>query len=96
MRTQKPVFNRFRHHCTQGGSPHPQTLAPGLPLRRRGLWAGKTGSKKFELFEQLCCDCYNVLRRHAHLFVNLWAMMLPAGLEGVQVMRDVLPLSWVE
>eukprot|EP01050_Picozoa_sp_SAG11_P004609 SAG11_NODE_299_length_11075_cov_15.266764_4_plen_120_part_00 len=46
------------------------------------------GPENFARFEQLCCDCYNVLRRHANLFVNLWVTMLPANLDGVR--RDDL------
>jgi phosphatidylinositol kinase/protein kinase (PI-3 family) len=54
--------------------------------------------ENFERFEQLCCDCYNVLRRQANLFVNLWALMVPAELEHVRpedlsFLRDAFKLG---
>ena len=34
----------------------------------------------FERFQELCCDCYLVVRQSANLFLNLFSLMLPAGL----------------
>ena len=30
---------------------------------------------KFEYFQQLCCEAYNILRRHSNLLINLFAMV---------------------
>ena len=37
-------------------------------------------------FQELCCECYLVVRQHANLFINLFSLLLPAGL----VMRSQL------
>ena len=36
---------------------------------------GKEGkkSKNWDEFQDLCCTCYNILRKHADLFINLSA-----------------------
>ena len=36
---------------------------------------GKEDGEHFQLFVHLCCTAYNVLRRHAHLFISLFAMV---------------------
>eukprot|EP01052_Picozoa_sp_SAG31_P000477 SAG31_NODE_14_length_37953_cov_109.719660_11_plen_142_part_00 len=60
--------------------------------------SGETGPAKFVEFEQLCCDLYNELRKNAHLFINQWQVMMPAGLEmltpgSLDFMRDAFKLD---
>ena len=40
---------------------------------------GKEGkkSKNWDEFQDLCCTCYNILRKHADLFINLSATCTP-------------------
>ena len=40
---------------------------------------GKEGkkSKNWDEFQDLCCTCYNILRKHADLFINLSVIMHP-------------------
>ena len=37
-------------------------------------------SEEFEAFVTLCCNCYNVIRAHAHDFINLFSVMLAADI----------------
>ena len=53
-------------------------------------------SANFARFQELCCECYLVVRQHAHLFINLFSLLLPAGLyqeEELAVMRQRLNLE---
>ena len=36
---------------------------------------GSQGSETFNQFIQLCCDGYNIIRRHGNVFINLFAMV---------------------
>ena len=36
---------------------------------------GSQSSDNFSTFVQLCCDGYNIIRRHANVFINLFAMV---------------------
>eukprot|EP00899_Mesostigma_viride_P025532 jgi/Mesvir1/6163/Mv00858-RA.1 len=56
----------------------------------------------FARFKSVCCQAYNVLRAHAHLFINLLSLMTNHGIpelrgEGdVQFLRDSLCLHLTE
>jgi len=60
---------------------------------------GGVGSRKFDLFVQLCCQAYNVLRNHAGKLINLFAMMLSTGIpeltqaSDIDYLRDALRLE---
>ena len=41
---------------------------------------GGEGSAKFEEFVELCCKCYNVIRRSGDLLLDLFQMMLSTGI----------------
>jgi phosphatidylinositol-4-phosphate 3-kinase len=36
---------------------------------------GGTNSEQFQLFTELCCKAYNIIRQHADIFINLFAMV---------------------
>lgn len=36
---------------------------------------GKKRSPNFRLFATLCCKAFNILRKHAHLFITLFSMV---------------------
>lgn len=32
------------------------------------------------MFENMCCKAYNLIRKHGHFFINIFRMMLSAGI----------------
>ncbi|GAM25539.1 hypothetical protein SAMD00019534_087140 [Acytostelium subglobosum LB1] len=50
---------------------------------------GGKESPKFAQFVNYCCTAYNILRRHAKLFMNLFAMMVSTGIPELQSMEDL-------
>lgn len=52
------------------------------------IMGGKEGKKSqnFKRFEELCCECFNVLRQHANLFLNMLNIMIISDLEELQVL----------
>jgi len=50
---------------------------------------GSQSSDNFSTFVQLCCDGYNIIRRHANVFINLFAMMLSTGIPELQSEDDI-------
>eukprot|EP01094_Clydonella_sp_ATCC50884_P017221 TRINITY_DN2958_c0_g2_i1.p1 TRINITY_DN2958_c0_g2~~TRINITY_DN2958_c0_g2_i1.p1 ORF type:complete len:1042 (-),score=355.45 TRINITY_DN2958_c0_g2_i1:555-3641(-) len=52
------------------------------------VMGGKKG-ENFKRFAELCCDAYNILRKHANVFINLFAMMLSTGIPELQSEADI-------
>ncbi|KAF2078509.1 hypothetical protein CYY_000134 [Polysphondylium violaceum] len=50
---------------------------------------GGKDSAKFSQFVNYCCDAYNILRKNAKLFMNLFAMMVSTGIPELQSMQDL-------
>eukprot|EP01133_Synstelium_polycarpum_P010564 gene10564-12289_t len=50
---------------------------------------GGKESAKFVQFVNYCCTAYNILRRNAKLFMNLFAMMVSTGIPELQSMDDL-------
>lgn len=50
---------------------------------------GGRNSAEFKEFVKLCCDAYNVLRRHSNLFINLFSMMLSTGIPELMQLSDI-------
>ena len=50
---------------------------------------GGQGGEKYKQFEQLCCDAFNVLRRHADTLITLFVLMIPAGIPELQKESDI-------
>eukprot|EP01113_Clastostelium_recurvatum_P028422 TRINITY_DN3438_c0_g1_i4.p1 TRINITY_DN3438_c0_g1~~TRINITY_DN3438_c0_g1_i4.p1 ORF type:complete len:1453 (-),score=442.67 TRINITY_DN3438_c0_g1_i4:115-3945(-) len=50
---------------------------------------GGEGSTGFLHFVDLCCQAYNILRRHSSMFINLFAMMLSTGIPELQSAADI-------
>ena len=63
---------------------------------------GGKKSSQFKHFTELCCEAYNLLRKHSDLFIGLFAMMLSTGIpqlqreEDIWYLRDALLLSATE
>lgn len=50
---------------------------------------GGEGSPNFKKFIDYCCASYNILRRHANKFINLFAMMLSTGIPELTCVEDI-------
>jgi len=50
---------------------------------------GGKDSPDFLAFAALCCDAYNILRGHASMFINLFAMMLSTGIPELTSVDDI-------
>ncbi|EGR27704.1 phosphatidylinositol- -diphosphate 3-kinase, putative [Ichthyophthirius multifiliis] len=49
----------------------------------------KDGQNFYEKFEQKCCDAYNLIRKHGHFLINIFRMMLSAGMPELQKQSDI-------
>lgn len=54
---------------------------------------GGEGAPAYKRFEHLACSAYNVLRRHGHLLITLFYLMLASGLPELQEARD---MGWLQ
>ncbi|XP_048779556.2 phosphatidylinositol 4-phosphate 3-kinase C2 domain-containing subunit alpha-like isoform X2 [Ostrea edulis] len=58
---------------------------------------GEKQSDKFQLFVDLCCQAFNILRKNSNLFLNLFALLSRSGIPGVSeeaaryIQRALLP-----
>eukprot|EP01114_Cavostelium_apophysatum_P016118 TRINITY_DN4532_c0_g2_i2.p1 TRINITY_DN4532_c0_g2~~TRINITY_DN4532_c0_g2_i2.p1 ORF type:complete len:1434 (+),score=438.70 TRINITY_DN4532_c0_g2_i2:87-4388(+) len=50
---------------------------------------GGRDSKDFMKFVDICCRAYNILRKHANVFINLFAMMLSTGIPELTSVEDI-------
>ncbi|XP_073515143.1 phosphatidylinositol 4-phosphate 3-kinase C2 domain-containing subunit alpha isoform X2 [Phyllobates terribilis] len=50
---------------------------------------GEKPTSRFQLFVDLCCQAYNLLRKHTNLFLNLLSLMLSSGLPELTGLHDV-------
>jgi len=41
---------------------------------------GSMSNKKFKKFERLCCQAYNLVRRYSNHFIDLFKIMISAGI----------------
>uniref|UniRef100_A0A674DHM5 Phosphatidylinositol-4-phosphate 3-kinase catalytic subunit type 2 beta n=1 Tax=Salmo trutta TaxID=8032 RepID=A0A674DHM5_SALTR len=50
---------------------------------------GDKPSSRFHDFVDLCCEAYNLIRKHAHLFLNLLGLMLSCGIPELSDLDDL-------
>ncbi|XP_076860099.1 phosphatidylinositol 4-phosphate 3-kinase C2 domain-containing subunit beta isoform X2 [Brachyhypopomus gauderio] len=50
---------------------------------------GDKPSSRFHDFVDLCCEAYNLIRKHAHLFLNLLGLMLSCGIPELSNLDDL-------
>jgi len=50
---------------------------------------GGKGSDGFQRFERLCIEAFNILRKRASLFLNLFALMLSSGIPELRTVEDI-------
>jgi phosphatidylinositol-4,5-bisphosphate 3-kinase len=62
----------------------PFVLTPAFVQAMGGL-----DSANFRSFVSHCCRAYNVIRRHGHLFITLFAMMVSSGMSQLQSLDDL-------
>ncbi|XP_015782689.1 phosphatidylinositol 4-phosphate 3-kinase C2 domain-containing subunit alpha isoform X2 [Tetranychus urticae] len=46
---------------------------------------GDKPSKQFQYFVDLCCQAFNIIRRHTNLFLNLFSLMVSSGIPGLSI-----------
>ncbi|XP_077560079.1 phosphatidylinositol 4-phosphate 3-kinase C2 domain-containing subunit alpha-like [Haemaphysalis longicornis] len=44
---------------------------------------GEKPSKKFQVFIDLCCEAFNIVRRNSNIFITLFELMVTSGVPGV-------------
>ncbi|XP_013875520.1 phosphatidylinositol 4-phosphate 3-kinase C2 domain-containing subunit beta [Austrofundulus limnaeus] len=50
---------------------------------------GDKPSSRFHDFVDLCCEAYNMIRKHTHLFLNLLGLMLSCGIPELSDLDDL-------
>ncbi|OCT91778.1 hypothetical protein XELAEV_18014833mg [Xenopus laevis] len=50
---------------------------------------GDKPSSRFHDFVDLCCQAYNLIRKHTHLFLNLLGLMLSCGIPELSDLQDL-------
>nr|XP_056707123.1 phosphatidylinositol 4-phosphate 3-kinase C2 domain-containing subunit alpha [Euleptes europaea] len=87
-------FGKFLGHAQMFGSfkrdRAPFVLTSDMAYVING---GEKPTIRFQLFVDLCCQAYNLIRKQANLFLNLLSLMLSSGLPeltGVQDLKYVL------
>ncbi|KAL0478325.1 vacuolar protein sorting protein VPS34, partial [Acrasis kona] len=62
----------------------PKPFAPPMKLCKE-MVEGMDGSRGelYTKFKELCCTCYNILRKNAHLILNLLILMVDASIKDI-------------
>ncbi|KAE8606011.1 hypothetical protein XENTR_v10010566 [Xenopus tropicalis] len=83
-------FGKFLGHAQMFGSfkrdRAPFVLTSDMAYVING---GEKPTRRFQLFVDLCCQAYNLLRKHTSLFLNLLSLMLPSGLPELTGIQDL-------
>jgi hypothetical protein len=54
------------------------------------VMGGAPDGDNFKLFTQLSCKAFNILRRHSHLLMNLFILMMATGIPELKTIEDLL------
>ncbi|KFV78354.1 Phosphatidylinositol 4-phosphate 3-kinase C2 domain-containing subunit alpha, partial [Struthio camelus australis] len=83
-------FGKFLGHAQMFGSfkrdRAPFVLTSDMAYVING---GEKPTIRFQLFVDLCCQAYNLIRKHANLFLNLLSLMLSSGLPELSGVQDL-------
>ncbi|XP_040266447.1 phosphatidylinositol 4-phosphate 3-kinase C2 domain-containing subunit alpha [Bufo bufo] len=83
-------FGKFLGHAQMFGSfkrdRAPFVLTSDMAYVING---GEKPTRRFQLFVDLCCQAYNLLRKHTNLFLNLLSLMLSSGLPELTSAQDL-------
>lgn len=83
-------FGKFLGHAQMFGSfkrdRAPFVLTSDMAYVING---GERPTSRFQLFVDLCCQAYNLIRKHSGLFLNLLALMTSSGLPELSGSQDL-------
>nr|DBA17690.1 TPA: hypothetical protein GDO54_003101 [Pyxicephalus adspersus] len=83
-------FGKFLGHAQMFGSfkrdRAPFVLTSDMAYVING---GEKPTSRFQLFVDLCCQAYNLLRKHTNLFLNLLSLMISSGLPELKGVQDL-------
>ncbi|XP_067902369.1 phosphatidylinositol 4-phosphate 3-kinase C2 domain-containing subunit alpha [Heterodontus francisci] len=83
-------FGKFLGHAQMFGSFRrdraPFVLTSDMAYVING---GEKPTSRFQLFVDLCCQSYNLIRKHANHFLNLLSLMLSSGLPELTNVQDL-------
>ncbi|KAM6172015.1 phosphatidylinositol 4-phosphate 3-kinase C2 domain-containing subunit alpha isoform 2-T2 [Erethizon dorsatum] len=83
-------FGKFLGHAQMFGSfkrdRAPFVLTSDMAYVING---GEKPTIRFQLFVDLCCQAYNLIRKHTNLFLNLLSLMIPSGLPELTSIQDL-------
>ncbi|XP_072242459.1 phosphatidylinositol 4-phosphate 3-kinase C2 domain-containing subunit alpha [Leuresthes tenuis] len=83
-------FGKFLGHAQMFGSfkrdRAPFVLTSDMAYVING---GERPTSRFQLFVDLCCQAYNLIRKHSGLFLNLLSLMMSSGLPELTGSQDL-------
>ncbi|KAM6937548.1 phosphatidylinositol 4-phosphate 3-kinase C2 domain-containing subunit alpha [Xenentodon cancila] len=83
-------FGKFLGHAQMFGSfkrdRAPFVLTSDMAYVING---GERPTSRFQLFVDLCCQAYNLIRKHSGLFLNLLSLMMSSGLVELSSSQDL-------
>nr|APD32935.1 Pik3c2a [Castor fiber] len=83
-------FGKFLGHAQMFGSFRrdraPFVLTSDMAYVING---GEKPTIRFQLFVDLCCQAYNLIRKQTNLFLNLLSLMIPSGLPEFTSVQDL-------
>ncbi|ELW70763.1 Phosphatidylinositol-4-phosphate 3-kinase C2 domain-containing subunit alpha [Tupaia chinensis] len=83
-------FGKFLGHAQMFGSFRrdraPFVLTSDMAYVING---GEKPTIRFQLFVDLCCQAYNLIRKQTNLFLNLLSLMIPSGLPELTSIQDL-------
>uniref|UniRef100_A0A8B9FT39 Phosphatidylinositol 4-phosphate 3-kinase C2 domain-containing subunit alpha n=1 Tax=Amazona collaria TaxID=241587 RepID=A0A8B9FT39_9PSIT len=84
-------FGKFLGHAQMFGSFKSRDRAPFVLTSDMAyvINGGEKPTIRFQLFVDLCCQAYNLIRKHASLFLNLLSLMLSSGLPELSGVQDL-------
>ncbi|KRX10773.1 Protein kinase-like domain [Pseudocohnilembus persalinus] len=56
---------------------------------------GGTGGELYKSFEEMCCKGYNLIRKHGHFIINIFKLMLSAGIPELQNAENIEYLNMI-
>ncbi|KAK2505892.1 hypothetical protein MC885_013584 [Smutsia gigantea] len=77
-------FGRFLGHAQMDRAPFVFTSDMAYVIN-----GGDKPSSRFHDFVDLCCQAYNLIRKHTHLFLNLLGLMLSCGIPELSDLEDL-------
>ena len=80
------VVHRHRSKFGINRERAPFVFTPEMAYVMRGT---KIPGSTYRDFEELCCSAYNMLRRRADLFINLFILMVPAAMPELLQKNDI-------